>query len=220
MTRKHYCEELKTLSASLTRMATTVDALLAQATQALAYGNTEMAEIMLRGAETVDLCEIEIEKHCLEIIALQQPVGRDLRQISGAVTIAMDLQRIGEHARKIARITSRLPMSGRGQAPNDLLHLIGVARGMMQAVSAILDTQELCGASEVILSGLEAEDALDRLETSTQAALEHGSTAGVTASYLLSAAHHLGEIAELAVDISERLSYVMTGRSTRALPAA
>ncbi|MCW3058626.1 MAG: phosphate uptake regulator, PhoU [Capsulimonas sp.] len=219
MTRKHYCEELKMLSDSLTQMATSVETMLILATQSLELGSTEMAEILLRGSESVDVCEIEIEKHCLEIIALQQPVGRDLRLISGSVAIAMDLQRIGEHARKIARITCELPTGGRGQTPNELRSMTDAVRSMVHSVVSILETQALDGASGVTLAGLEAEDALADLRTSAHAAMARGSAESVTASYLLSAAHHLTESAGLAVDITERLSYAMTGRSPRALPA-
>lgn len=219
MTRKNYLSELETLSLSLSQMAVLVDTLIGQSMQALVYGNTEMAEIMLRNAEAVDLVEIEIEKLCLRMIALQQPVGRDLRLISGALAIAMDLQRIGDHGRKIARITRALPAGGAGQVSDELLHVVDTLRRILGGVVDILETHEM-DASEIVLSGaLEIESALSRLQEFSHAAMSRGASEGVTASYLLFAAHHLAEAAELAVDITERTAYAMTGKSVRDLPA-
>ena len=219
MTRKNYLSELETLSMALSQMAVLVDGLIGQSIQALAYGNTEMAEIMLRNAEAVDLSEIEIEKLCLKIIALQQPVGRDLRLISGALTIAMDLQRIGDHGRKIARITRELPRSGAGRVPGELLEVGDTLRRILGVVVDVLETHEVDASGAVTAGALEMEGALARLQDIAHAAMTRGASEGVTASYLLFAAHHLAEAAELAVDITARIAYAMTGKSVRALPA-
>ena len=58
--------------------------------------------------DDVDAADIEIEMHCMRLLALQQPMARDLRQIGTALKVITDLERVGDHAVDIAKISRKL----------------------------------------------------------------------------------------------------------------
>jgi phosphate transport system protein len=95
-------DKLKTLSESLgDRVSTAVD----NAVTALHNSNADLAKEVVQGDGEVDEMSQKIEDLCLQLLALQQPMARDLRQIIGILKIGIDLERIGDLAVDIARVT-------------------------------------------------------------------------------------------------------------------
>lgn len=83
-------------------MAKYVQEAIDKATEALNKQNVELAEEVIKGDDTIDLLEVDIERRCIRMIALYQPEAGDLRMIMGIYKIVSDLERMGDEAENIA----------------------------------------------------------------------------------------------------------------------
>ncbi|HIU64918.1 MAG TPA: phosphate signaling complex protein PhoU [Candidatus Avacidaminococcus intestinavium] len=106
--RATYTKELILIQNDLILMGTLVTDALANAIEALKTKNLELAASVIAKDDEIDLMQISIEDKTVELIALQQPIAKDLRILSTALKMTTDLERIGDHAKKIAQITMRI----------------------------------------------------------------------------------------------------------------
>ncbi|MDR0293850.1 MAG: hypothetical protein LBH95_06835 [Oscillospiraceae bacterium] len=119
--RYKFDEQLERLNQSLIEMGALVERSIRLAIDALAKQDTEMAEKVIAFDDEVDQKETDIEALCLKLLLQQQPVARDLRQISAALRMIADMERIGDHAVNIAEwvifsITGEHHAHGQGEA--------------------------------------------------------------------------------------------------------
>ena len=103
-----YEHELEELNKCLRDMAMMVEKAIEQTFVAFEDQNYTMAEDVIKGDRNVNDMERAIESRCLSLILRQQPVARDLRQISTALKVVTDLERIGDHASDIAELILRI----------------------------------------------------------------------------------------------------------------
>jgi phosphate transport system protein len=106
--RRQFHDRLEDLQAKLIEMAGEAEALLGRSTTALLTRDQALAAKIREADERIDRLEVMIDEEALELLALQQPLARDLRQIAATLKIANDLERVGDHAVKISRATLRL----------------------------------------------------------------------------------------------------------------
>jgi phosphate transport system protein len=108
-TRLQLDQQLSELYQQILRMGALVEEALRKAVEALRTDNDELAELVTAEDKKIDLMHIAIEDMSTQIIALEQPVATDLRELITATKLASDLERIGDHARHIARRVNKLP---------------------------------------------------------------------------------------------------------------
>ena len=99
--RSRFDEQLTQLNNSLIEMGALVERAIARATKALISQDADTARNIIDGDDVIDEKEKEIESLCLKLILNQQPVARDLRQISTALKMITDMERIGDQAADI-----------------------------------------------------------------------------------------------------------------------
>ena len=102
-TVRSYEEELKTLDSMIAQMGGLAEHVLGHAIDALVRRDPGLAEATINADKSIDRMEREIEEHAVLIIARRQPMAVDLRQIMTAVRIAVDLERIGDLSKNIAK---------------------------------------------------------------------------------------------------------------------
>ena len=105
ITRQSYSQELESLRQDILKMGTQVELAIGQAVTSLTKQDLEMAKLVMAGDDDIDQLESEIEDKCMLLIARQQPLARDLRIIGTGLKITTDLERVGDHAFDIAKIT-------------------------------------------------------------------------------------------------------------------
>ncbi|MEG0797679.1 MAG: phosphate signaling complex protein PhoU [Acidaminococcaceae bacterium] len=110
--RTEFSRELAGIQGDLMRLGSLVTQAVQAAITALATKDAALAAQVLAGDEAIDALQILIEDKTVELIALQQPIAKDLRVLSTALKMTTDLERIGDHAKKIAKIAQRI-----GQEP-------------------------------------------------------------------------------------------------------
>ena len=107
-TRQSFHDELTALEQELLAMGSLTGVMLTQAVEAVQNSDVVLAEGVLVQDDAVDEMDRKIEAQCIRLLALQQPMARDLRQIESALKVITDLERIGDHAVDIAKIARKL----------------------------------------------------------------------------------------------------------------
>ncbi|QZA34291.1 phosphate signaling complex protein PhoU [Hydrogenibacillus sp. N12] len=106
--RPRFDEQLEALNQKLIEMASRVGAAIDKALKALVEQDGVLAETVIREDESINLLNVEIEDGVFTFIALQNPVGPDLRRVATMLKMANDLERIGDHAVSIAKAARRI----------------------------------------------------------------------------------------------------------------
>jgi phosphate transport system protein len=100
---KSYDDELRRLDNAITEMGGLAETQVAHAIDAMQRRDTAFAQTVIEGDLRVDELELEIEELVVRLLALRQPMARDLRQIIAALKIGSDLERIGDYAANVAK---------------------------------------------------------------------------------------------------------------------
>ncbi len=106
--RIHYQQQIRGIHQEILRMGVLVEESLRKALTAVKTQNRELAAGVIESDARIDKMQLEIEERCTVAIATEQPVATDLREIMVAIKIASDLERIGDHARHLARAVDRV----------------------------------------------------------------------------------------------------------------
>ncbi len=106
--RKSFHEELDDIQAGIVRMAALVSESIPRATEALLESNLELAHQLIADDDLLDDLSVHLEERCHNVLALQNPMARDLRAISTALRLNAELERSGDLAVNIAKATRRI----------------------------------------------------------------------------------------------------------------
>jgi len=104
-TVRSFSADLEELSGDIARMGGLAEDMLSDAVQAIASRDLALADTVVARDPQVDALQVEVEKKILRVLALRQPLARDLRQTISAFKIASELERIGDLAKNIAKRT-------------------------------------------------------------------------------------------------------------------
>ena len=100
--RKRFSQEMDDLKLEVLRMAALTENALTKALRAFFERDSDMAEEVVGADEEIDLLEVDIDKRCLRLLALEQPMAKDLRFIIGSMRVCINLERIADQAVNIA----------------------------------------------------------------------------------------------------------------------
>jgi phosphate transport system protein len=216
---RHFHEELELLKQRLLDMSGKAEALLDLAIDALLKRDEGLAEAVVKADHEIDKLEVEVEDLAVSLLALQQPMARDLRFIVGAIKISSDLERVGDHAVNIAEATLRLigaGKPGRLMSPTPEIPVMAKrARQMLgDALRAFVRADGQMGRAVCV-----ADDEVDELEESVFRVLlthmmEHPSTISASLQLLL-VSRNLERVADLATNIAEDAVFLAEGKQIK-----
>src|SRR5205814_6703326 len=124
--------DLEELKEQLLLMGGRAEANVLKAVEALRRLDEPLAREVFADDHVIDRMEIDIEERCLKLLALQQPLARDLRFITAALKISNDLERIGDHAVNIAGAAERLALEPPVKPLPDIPRMEALATGMLR----------------------------------------------------------------------------------------
>jgi phosphate transport system protein len=212
---RHLQEEFALLRGKLLEMAGMAEELLKVAVEAMVERDLQKADSVVLGDRELDAMELELDEHCINILALHQPVARDLRFITMAMRISNDLERVGDHSVNIAHQVKDLPP---GQGLSRSAELEEMARIAGEMLSDALDSfvrsdaraaREVCRRDDVV-DGL--EDTLFRVLLTHM--MEDPRRIG-TGIALILMARNFERVADLATNIAEDVVYLVEGQSIK-----
>lgn len=210
-TRHAFDRALEELQQEILRMGSLVEQAIYYSVHSLATQNVPMAEEVIKGDAVIDQMELEIEDKCLKLIATQQPIAGDLRKISTGFKIITDLERMGDHAVDIAKITKRLA----GQPLiKPLVDIPRMAALSQQMVKDGLDAY-VKGDVDLAKTLNGKDDEVDHIYSQIFRELltymmEDPRTI-TQATSLLFVGRYIERIADHATNIAERVIYLVTG---------
>ncbi|MEA4823029.1 MAG: phosphate signaling complex protein PhoU [Clostridiaceae bacterium] len=208
--RNQFNEQLNALNADLIAMGALCEGAIACAVKALTSGDSRLAETAVEKSRAIDRCEREIEATCLRLILQQQPVARDLRQITVALKIITDMERIGNQAADIAELCATYGVSAdSGDAIAEMA--TAVIRMVTNAVDAFVRRDEVL-AGEVVTSDDVADGLFVRVKTELCTLIAEDRTRGEAALDTLLIAKYLERIGDHAVNIALWVIFAVTGK--------
>lgn len=211
--RRTFHEELTHLQQELVSMGELASEMLDNALEALQTHDGALAASVVAQDARLDSLDADVERRCLWLIASQQPNTRDLRFLSAAFRMTSDLERVGDHAVDIAKITRKLASHAR--VDPEILSLAAKSREQWRQSTSLLETYDEAAATAVINAEAVIDDAFrttrERLLDSAPSADAPG-PAGNSSGYFLLALVSLERISHHAVHIAERLHFVETGQ--------
>ena len=213
--RRHFDEELDALQDRLLEMAGIVEKLLWVSIQALERRDPKPAEWCKAEDDRVDDLEIEVDERAMELLALQQPMARDLRQVVATLKVANDLERVGDHAVNIAKAVRRLSEAPVFPAIPEVLEMAEIARGMLADALASFVSRNPANARVVC----QRDEKVDNLRRGLfRILLTHmmEEPRRITpALELLLVSQNLERIADLSTNIAEDVVFLVEGRTIK-----
>jgi phosphate transport system protein len=149
---KQYDLDLGSIRSRVLAMGGLVEAQIRRAIEALASGEAAAADEVIAGDHKVNAMEVEIDGDCSQLIVRRQPAAGDLRMIFAIMKTVTDLERIGDEARKIARMAKNIHERGGAQAPPlvEVRHAAEVAISMLRRTLDCFARLDADAAAEVI----------------------------------------------------------------------
>lgn len=207
--RNKFDMQLELLNEQLIRMGELCELAIGRVTKALAEGNLEQAKKVMDADEGIDQMEKDIERLCLKLLLQQQPVARDLRQISAALKMITDMERIGDQTADIAEIIISAGMSEARDVKMIEEMSAGVTKMVNNSVSAYVERN-----LELARTVMEADDSIDKLFDEIRrkiiGMIADGSH-GEQAVDLIMIAKYLERIGDHATNIAEWVEFSITG---------
>lgn len=214
-THRHFHEELSHVKVRLLTMSGEAEANLGLAVEALLERDVEKARRVITGDRTIDAMEVEIEEQCVNLLALQQPMARDLRMLTSALKIANDLERVGDHAVNIAQSAERLAQSRPITPEPEIVEMARLARAMLSDALEAFIRGDAAAGREVC----RRDDKVDGLHRSVFRILlthmmedPHMIGAGME---LFLVSRNLERVADLATNIGEDVVFLVEGKSIK-----
>jgi len=212
---RHFHDELSHVKVRLLTMSGEAEAALGLAVDALLERDPEKARRVIQGDRVIDAMEMEIEEMSVNLLALQQPMARDLRMLTSALKIANDLERVGDHAVNIAQSVERLSQT-RPIAPEpEIVEMARLAREMLSDALEAFIRGDAASGREICLR----DDKVDVLHRSVFRILlthmmEDPHTIGAAMELFL-VSRNLERVADLATNIAEDVVFLVEGKSIK-----
>ena len=212
MPRADFEMNLTLVQEEIIQLSSMVEKAIYKSVDALKKRDVEASQQVIDEDDLIDLKQRALEERCIELIALESPIAGDLRILISAMMIANELERMGDYAEGIAKISVSM-----GNLP-PLKPLIDIPRMAEKAVVMLRNStqafisRDVDLASNVVASDDEVDDLYNQVyrELLTYMLEEPGSIQRAT--YLLWVSHDLERVADRATNIAERVIYLVTGQ--------
>ena len=208
--RNRFDEQLFELNRELIEMGSLCEEVIASAVVALSNGDMELARRVKENGSAIDQLERDIESRCMKLLLHQQPVARDLRQISAALKMITDMERIGDQAEDIAEIALHL----NGDTIEDADLIKEMAKETIAMVTNSVDAfvqKDVELAYEVIAQDDIVDDYFSKVKCGIISMIAENSADGEFALDLLMISKYFERIGDHATNIAEWVIYSVTG---------
>jgi phosphate transport system protein len=204
--------ELQQIQDDILRLGSMVEKAIQRSIKALKERDVDLAQQIIADDERINLLRYQVEEQCLTVIATQQPVAGDLRTIIAAMHIAVEMERMADHAAGIAQLTMRMADEPLLKPLIDVPRMADIACGMLHAsLDAFLDYDEM--AAEVIIDRDDEVDMLhDQVYRELLTYMLQDPRNINRATFLLWVSHNLERTADRVKNICERVVFMSTGK--------
>ena len=211
--KRHFDEDLKKLNTDILKMAALAEEAIFKSIEALKNRDKELAKFVIRDDRKIDELELIIEEAAIDLLALNQPLARDLRFITTGMKINAELERIADLAVNIARRVLEIADKPILKPLIDIPKLTDVARKMVKdVIDAFINSDENL-AKKVILSDSEADDLRNLIQGELiYDYMSKDASTATRAVPILLIARHLERICDHATNIAEDVIYMVQAK--------
>ena len=210
--RQMFDSQLHELHKNLLSMGMLVDVAIYKAVKSLVDKDAALAQEVINGDQTINEMELEIERRSFELIALQQPVGSDLRRIVTTIKVATDLERMADHAVSIAKVTMRLHNDVYAKPLIDIPEMGELVKDMVhRALKAYIDI-DLKAAKSIAACDDQLDQHFYAIYGDLVNLMIQDSRHIEQATYLIFVAQYLERIGDYVTNICEWIVYLKTGK--------
>ena len=209
--RDRFTQQMEKLHVELIEMGALCEQAISRAYQVLMEEDPQAAQELRKKDAAIDEKEREIESRCLKLLLQQQPVASDLRQVSAALKMITDMERIGDQASDIAEIVQTTHL----KAPGENIRLKDMAQITQRMVSKSVDAyvkQDLGIARQVIREDDLVDHLFEEVKNELVCALKDGTSSGEQSLDYLMIAKYYERIGDHATNIAEWVEFSITGQ--------
>ena len=206
-----FTQQMEKLHVELIEMGALCEQAISRAYQVLMEEDPQAAQELRKKDAAIDEKEREIESRCLKLLLQQQPVASDLRQVSAALKMITDMERIGDQASDIAEIVQTTHL----KAPGENIRLKDMAQITQRMVSKSVDAyvkQDLGIARQVIREDDLVDHLFEEVKNELVCALKDGTSSGEQSLDYLMIAKYYERIGDHATNIAEWVEFSITGQ--------
>jgi phosphate transport system protein len=220
-TSKRYDAELETVRSRVLQMGGLVETQITAAIEALSTGNLQLAEQVVANDHRVNALEVKIDEECSQIIARRQPAAQDLRMIITVIKMITDLERIGDEAEKIARMTKLIYASERLLLPRfaEIKVAAGYALEMLKKALDAFARTDLTAAAAVVKQDRLLDDQFRGILRQLITFMMEDARTISTSIEILFVAKALERIGDHSKNMSEYVVYLVKGKDVRHVTA-
>lgn len=207
---RYFERQLETLHVELITMGSLCEKAISFSAKAILGQAQEFAEIVFETDREIDEKEREIENLCMRLLLHQHPVAGDLREVSAAMKMVSDMERIGDQASDIADLAQYIDK----QSASVVMNIGGMADHAVKMVTGSVDAfvkSDLELSRKVIDSDDLVDAAFNEIKEKIAELVQGGELDVKTGLDLLMAAKYLERIGDHAVNIAEWVEYSITG---------
>lgn len=212
MTREAYHKALSEVESEVRLMAVMVGEALKASMDALARRDVEASKNIVQNDMLVNRKRFDIEEKCVRLIATQQPMAVDLRVLFSIVNIITDLERIGDHAEGIAKISVSIGDGPLVKPLIDMPKMAEKAYSMLDRCMKAFSERNAEAAKKICNEDDEVDAYYDAIYNELVLMMVNDPGIIKDATYLIWGAHNIERIADRVTNIAERVVYMVTGK--------
>lgn len=212
--RQNYDEQLMNLNQDILNMGAMAEKILDMTIKALLEKDYELALEVIEFEKEIDRVELELEDKCVQLIALQQPIAKDLRRIIGIIKMIIDLERVGDYSENIAEIVIKIGKDKFIKPLVDIPKMAEISKKMIRLSldSYVKEDAEL--AKEVFDMDDIVDDLYEKIYLELLTILSKDASVMDQVIDLLFIGRYLERIADHATNICENVNYIVKGSMT------
>ena len=212
MPRTDFDRDLRMLQDELLLLGSMVEKAIARAMDALKRRDPEASNEVIKQDDIIDQKQVELEERCIDLIATQQPLAGDLRILLTVLHVAMELERIGDYAEGIAKISLLIGDEPPLKPLMDIPRMAEKASDMLRRSLDALVNRDVVGSMVVWSDDDEIDELYEQVFQELLTFMMADPSTIRRATYLLWVAHDLERIADRTTNIAERVIYLVTGK--------
>jgi len=212
-TVRSFSADLEELSGDIARMGGLAEDMLSDAVQAIASRDLALADKVVARDPQVDALQVEVEKKILRVLALRQPLARDLRQTISAFKIASELERIGDLAKNIAKRTKVIDALEPAAALKGVSRMGRLVGAQLKRVLDAYSAQETDAANRVWTRDEEVDEHYQSLFRELLTYMMEDPRTISACAHLLFVAKNLERVGDHCTNIAEEVHFLVTGET-------
>jgi phosphate transport system protein len=210
-TVRAFTEELEALSADIARMGGLAEQALTHSVTAIARRDAALAKTVIDGDIKIDELQREIERKIMRLLALRQPMGKDLRQTVAALKLAADLERIGDLAKNVAKRALTIQEFDPIALTKSIERMGKLAASQLKIVLDSFGSHEIAGAVSVWRNDEELDEHYNSLFRELLTYMMEDPRMIGPGAHLLFVAKNIERIGDHCTNIAEVIHYLETG---------